>query len=134
MKNTPFMKSKGKNRFIALIAALVALLAVSAALSSRAWGESRGHGSVAAQSPSPYPQSQPPAGFRSEFAEVDGFRMHYVRGGEGSPVVMINGFPEAWSEWRQEMGPLSKTHTVIAVDLRGTGESQVTKGGYQAAQ
>jgi hypothetical protein len=54
------------NRFIALIAALVALLVVSAALSSGAWGESREHGSVAAQSPSPYPQSQPPAGFRSK--------------------------------------------------------------------
>lgn len=60
--------------------------------------------------------------------------MYYVRGGKGSPVVMIHGFPEDWTEWRQEMGPLSKTHTVIAVDLRGTGESQVTKGGYQAAQ
>jgi pimeloyl-ACP methyl ester carboxylesterase len=47
---------------------------------------------------------------------------------------MIHGFPEEWSEWRQEMGPLSKTHTVIAVDLRGYGESQVTEGGYDAAQ
>jgi pimeloyl-ACP methyl ester carboxylesterase len=134
MKNTLFMKSKRKNRFIALIAALTALLAVSAALSSRAWGESREPGSVAAQSPSLYPQSQPPAGFQSEFAEVNGFRMHYVRGGEGSPVVLIHGFPEDWSEWRQEMGPLSKTHTVIAVDLRGTGQSQVTKSGYQTVQ
>ena len=134
MKNTPFMKSKRKNRFIALIAALVALLMVSAALSFRAWAESREHGSVAAQSPSPYPQSQLPAGFRSKYAEVNGFRMHYVQGGKGSPVVMIHGFPEDWTEWRQQMGPLSKSHTVIAVDLRGTGESQVTKSGYQAAQ
>src|SRR4051812_40688515 len=123
------------NRLITLIAALVALLVVSATTSSSgAWGESREHGSVAAQSPSPYPQSLPPAGFRSEYAEVNGFRMHYVRGGKGSPVVMIHGFPEEWSEWRQEMGPLSKTHTVIAVDLRGAGESQVTESGYQAAQ
>jgi pimeloyl-ACP methyl ester carboxylesterase len=60
--------------------------------------------------------------------------MHYLRGGKGSPVVMIHGFPEDWSEWRQEMGPLSMTHTVIAVDLRGAGQSQVTEGGYDAAQ
>jgi len=60
--------------------------------------------------------------------------MHYVQGGKGSPVVMIHGFPEEWSEWRQEMGPLSKAHTVIAVDLRGAGESQVTESGYEAAQ
>ena len=130
----PGIGKRRNNRFIALIAALVALLVVSAALSFRAWAESREHGSVAAQSPSPYPQSQLPAGFRSKYAEVNGFRMHYVRGGKGSPVVMIHGFPEDWTEWRQEMSPLSKTHTVIAVDLRGAGESQVTESGYQAAQ
>jgi pimeloyl-ACP methyl ester carboxylesterase len=32
------------------------------------------------------------------------------------------------------MGPLSKDHTVIAVDLRGTGNSEVTESGYHAAQ
>ncbi|KUJ33513.1 alpha/beta hydrolase [Streptomyces sp. NRRL F-5122] len=122
------------NRLIAFIAALAALLLVSATLSSGAWGESREHRSTAAQSPSPYPQAQPPAGFRSKYAEVNGFRMHYVRGGKGPPVVMIHGFPQSWTEWRQQMVPLSKTHTVIAVDLRGTGNSQVTKSGYDAAQ
>jgi pimeloyl-ACP methyl ester carboxylesterase len=122
------------NRLIALIAALVALLVVSATSSSGAWAESRDHSSVAAQSPSPYPQSQPPAGFRSEYAEVNGFRMHYMQGGKGSPVVMIHGFPQSWAEWRQQMGPLSKDHTVIAVDLRGTGDSQVTESGYESAQ
>jgi pimeloyl-ACP methyl ester carboxylesterase len=122
------------NRFIALIAALVALLMVPVALSSGAWGEGRKHDSVAAQSTSSFPQSKPPAGFQSKFAEVNGFRMHYVRGGKGSPVVMIHGFPENWSEWRQQMVPLSKNHTVIAVDMRGTGESEVTKSGYDTAQ
>jgi pimeloyl-ACP methyl ester carboxylesterase len=122
------------SRHFAFIAALVALLVVSATLSSGAWGESHEHGSVAAQSPSSYPQSQPPAGFQSKYAEVNGFRMHYVQGGKGSPVVMIHGFPQSWTEWRQQMGPLSQTHTVIAVDLRGTGNSEVTESGYQAAQ
>jgi pimeloyl-ACP methyl ester carboxylesterase len=111
------------NRLFAFIAALVALLVVSATLTSKAWAESPG-----------YPQSQPPAGFQSKFAEVNGFRMHYVQGGTGSPVVMIHGFPEDWSEWRQQMIPLAKNHTVIAVDMRGYGESQVTEGGYDAAQ
>jgi pimeloyl-ACP methyl ester carboxylesterase len=121
-------------RPIALIAALVALLVVSAISSSGAWGESREHNPVAAQSPSIYPQSEPPPGFQSKYADVNGFRMHYMQGGKGSPVVMIHGFPQSWVEWRQQMGPLSKTHTVIAVDLRGTGNSQVTESGYDAAQ
>ncbi|WP_028805849.1 alpha/beta fold hydrolase [Streptomyces sp. 142MFCol3.1] len=119
---------------IALIAALIAIMAISITSSSGAWSESRQHGSTAAPSPSAYPQSKPPAGFQSKYAEVNGFRMHYMRGGKGSPVVLIHGFPQTWAEWRQQMGPLSKTHTVIAVDLRGTGNSQVTKSGYQAAQ
>jgi pimeloyl-ACP methyl ester carboxylesterase len=79
-------------------------------------------------------KTRPPAGFRSKYAEVNGFRMHYVQGGSGSPVVLIHGFPQTWAEWRQQMGPLARTHTVIAVDLRGTGDSEVTKSGYQAAQ
>jgi pimeloyl-ACP methyl ester carboxylesterase len=32
------------------------------------------------------------------------------------------------------MTPLAKNHTVIAVDMRGYGESEVTEGGYDAAQ
>ncbi|MFS4091752.1 alpha/beta fold hydrolase [Streptomyces sp. AF1A] len=121
-------------RIIALIATLMAVLAISFTSGSGAWGASHRPGSTAAPSPSSYPQARPPAGFRSQYAEVDGFRMHYVRGGKGSPVVLIHGFPQTWAEWRHQMGPLSRTHTVIAVDLRGTGDSQVTKSGYQAAQ
>jgi pimeloyl-ACP methyl ester carboxylesterase len=123
------------NRPFTLIAALAAfLLVVSATSSSAVQGENDEHVSVTTQSLSPYPQSQPPAGFQSKFAEVNGFRMHYVQGGKGSPVVMIHGFPENWSEWRQQMVTLSKTHTVIAVDMRGAGESEVTKSGYDTAQ
>ncbi|MFF1895525.1 alpha/beta fold hydrolase [Streptomyces sp. NPDC058206] len=60
--------------------------------------------------------------------------MHYLQGGKGSPVVLIHGFPQTWAEWRHQMGPLSKNHTVIAVDLRGAGNSEVTKSGYEKAQ
>lgn len=117
-----------------LVAELAALLAISVTSGSGGWGGSRRRSTMVEPSPSTYPQSQPPAGFRSKYAEVNDFRMHYVQGGEGLPVVMIHGFPQTWAEWRQQMGPISRTHTVIAVDLRGTGNSQVTKSGYQAAQ
>ncbi|MER8155543.1 alpha/beta fold hydrolase [Streptomyces sp. NPDC094472] len=48
--------------------------------------------------------------------------------------MLIHGFRQSWTEWRDQMGPLSKNHTVIAVDLRGAGNSEVTKSGYQKAQ
>ncbi len=122
------------NRLISLIAALVAVLLVSVTASAGAWSESRAHSTATAQSPSAYPQAEPPPGFQSKYAEVNGFRMHYLQGGKGSPVVLIHGFPQTWAEWRHQMGPLSKTHTVIAVDLRGAGNSEVTKSGYEKAQ
>src|ERR1700746_792917 len=53
------------NRIIGLIAALVALLVISATSSPGAWDGSRVHSPGAAQSPPPYPQAEPPAGFQS---------------------------------------------------------------------
>jgi pimeloyl-ACP methyl ester carboxylesterase len=77
---------------------------------------------------------KPPSGFSSHHERVNGFRMHYVRGGKGSPVVLLHGFPQTWSEWRPQMEELAKDHTVIAVDLRGAGDSGVPKKGYDTVQ
>jgi pimeloyl-ACP methyl ester carboxylesterase len=124
---------KGSGLF-AFVAVLAALAVVSATSAVGARDESRVQAAVAEQSSSPYPQSRPPAGFQSKYAQVDGFRMHYLVGGKGSPVVFFHGFPQTWTEWRQQMAALSKDHTVVAVDLRGTGDSEVTASGYQSAQ
>ncbi|MDX3354914.1 alpha/beta hydrolase [Streptomyces sp. ME01-24h] len=119
-------------RIVARIAALTTVLMVSFTASAAAWSQSREDGSGTGQSA--FPQAQPPPGFESKYAEVNGFRMHYVQGGKGSPVVLIHGFPQTWAEWRNQMGPLSKDHTVIAVDLRGMGDSEVTESGYRTEQ
>lgn len=78
--------------------------------------------------------AEPPSGYHSHYANVNGFRMHYLRGGHGSPVVLIHGFPQTWTEWRPQMKELAQKHDVIAVDLRGTGDSGVPKKGYDTAQ
>ena len=77
---------------------------------------------------------KPPSGYRSEFAQVNGFRMHYLRGGSGSPVVLLHGFPQTSAEWRPQLDALARDHTVIAVDLRGTGDSGVPAEGYDTVQ
>jgi pimeloyl-ACP methyl ester carboxylesterase len=71
--------------------------------------------------------------FSSGTATVNGIALHYIRGGEGPPVILIHGFPEDWSEYRAIMPRLAKRFTVIAVDLRGIGGSTATPGGYDAA-
>jgi len=73
------------------------------------------------------------ASFESGSASVNGTTLHYVRGGTGSPVVLIHGFPEDWYEYRKIIPTLAKKFTVVAVDLRGIGGSIPTKNGYEAA-
>jgi pimeloyl-ACP methyl ester carboxylesterase len=72
-------------------------------------------------------------GFASETAMVNGITLHYVRGGNGPPIILIHGFPQDWFEYHSIMPRLAKRFTVIAVDLRGIGGSQATPGGYDAA-
>ncbi|MGW3867030.1 alpha/beta fold hydrolase, partial [Streptomyces sp. NPDC005047] len=72
-------------------------------------------------------------GFRHEFADVDGVRMHYVKGGSGTPVVLIHGWPQTWYGWWPIMPELAKHHTVYAVDLPGLGDSTGSPSGYDKA-
>jgi pimeloyl-ACP methyl ester carboxylesterase len=74
-----------------------------------------------------------PEGFVSELATVNGITLHYVRGGEGPPLILIHGFPQDWFEYHAIMPRLAKQFTVIVVDLRGVGGSTSTQGGYDAA-
>jgi pimeloyl-ACP methyl ester carboxylesterase len=73
------------------------------------------------------------SGFESKFAQANGTRLHYVRGGSGPALILLHGFPEDWYEFRLVMPRLAKRFTVLAVDLRGVGESAPAETGYDAA-
>jgi pimeloyl-ACP methyl ester carboxylesterase len=62
--------------------------------------------------------------------QINGFEMHYVIAGSGSPVVLVHGWPQSWYEWRKIIPALAEKHTVIAVDLRGLGDSGKPLTGY----
>jgi len=70
--------------------------------------------------------------FQHRYATVNGgVRLHYVIGGQGEPVVLLHGWPTSWYEWRRVMPALAEAgHTVIAVDLRGLGDSDRLETGY----
>jgi len=70
------------------------------------------------------------ADFRSEYARVGGTRLHYVAGGTGSPLVLLPGWPQTWWQFRKIMPALARHYRVIAVDLRGMGDSGKPPGGY----
>jgi len=73
------------------------------------------------------------SGFDSRVLKVNGITVHYVRGGQGPPVILLHGFPQDWFEFHSIMPRLAKRFTVIAVDLRGVGESTATGGDFGAA-
>jgi pimeloyl-ACP methyl ester carboxylesterase len=64
-------------------------------------------------------------------ADVNGTRLHYVSAGDhGSPILLVHGFPESWWTFRALLPRLAATHRVIAVDLRGFGDSSHVPGDY----
>ena len=80
------------------------------------------------------PASPTLAGFQQGMVAVPGDSLHFVIGGSGPVLVLLHGWPMTWWEWHTVMPSLAKTHTVIAFDLPGLGNSTVpTSGGYTTA-
>jgi pimeloyl-ACP methyl ester carboxylesterase len=71
-------------------------------------------------------------GFSSGHVDVNGTKLHYVRGGGGPTLLLLHGFPENWSAYSELMPQLAQSFSVIAVDLRGIGRSTATAAGYDA--
>ncbi|MBI2679471.1 MAG: alpha/beta hydrolase [Candidatus Solibacter usitatus] len=67
---------------------------------------------------------------QSHFANVNGVRLHYLAAGSGDPVVLLHGYAQTSHMWRPLIPQLAATHTVIAVDLRGAGQSSTPAAGY----
>ncbi len=70
---------------------------------------------------------------QSRFADVPGVRLHYLIVGQGDPVVLLHGYAQTSHMWRPLMTELARTHTVIAPDLRGIGQSSIPADGYTKA-
>jgi pimeloyl-ACP methyl ester carboxylesterase len=59
-----------------------------------------------------------------EFANINGIKMHYVTIGEGPLIVFLHGFPEFWRSWKHQISFFSKKFKVVALDMRGYGETE----------
>ena len=69
-------------------------------------------------------------GFKDGFADVNGVRLHYRIGGNGSAVVLLHGYTQTGHMWNPIMPRLAEKHTVIVPDLRGEGDSGRPESGY----
>jgi pimeloyl-ACP methyl ester carboxylesterase len=75
-------------------------------------------------------QAQQQMAIEGRFADVNGIRLHYLVAGEGDPAILLHGYAQTSHMWRPLIVQLAKTHTVLAPDLRGFGESSMPDGGY----
>jgi len=59
--------------------------------------------------------------FKSEFAEVNNIKLHYIKAGpeDGKLILFLHGFPQFWYMWRDQLLDLSKNYLTVAPDMRG---------------
>lgn len=76
------------------------------------------------------PAARLPKGFTEKIANVDGVKINYKTGGRGPLVVLLHGYTQTSHMWMPLMSLLAVSHTVIAPDLRGAGNSERAKAGY----
>ena len=61
---------------------------------------------------------------------MDGVPIRYLMAGSGPPVILIHGLGNSAVSWQNNIGPLSETFSVYAIDLPGHGLSAGYDGRY----
>ncbi len=67
----------------------------------------------------------------SQFAKLDGARIHYKSYGKGrDALVLVHGWGCNLDHWRDQIADLSKRNRVLALDLPGHGQSDKPQIAY----
>ncbi|WP_324275576.1 alpha/beta fold hydrolase [Blastococcus brunescens] len=69
----------------------------------------------------------------SEVRVVHGHRRAFIRAGEGPALLLLHGIGNNCQTWAGVIDRLAETHTVIAPDLLGHGNSDKPRGDYSIA-
>ncbi|MCL3820022.1 alpha/beta fold hydrolase [Aeromicrobium wangtongii] len=63
-------------------------------------------------------------GVQHHLDDINGVPLHHVTAGDaGTPFLLIHGWPETWYAFHRLIPLLAARHRVVAVDLRGFGDS-----------
>jgi haloacetate dehalogenase len=61
---------------------------------------------------------------------ANGIRLNVWLGGRGAPLVMLHGYPQTAQMWRKVAPALLDQYCVVCPDLRGYGDSEKPREGY----
>ena len=64
----------------------------------------------------------------------DDVTLHYVEAGEGTPLIIIPSWSLTGAAYKHQLSALSRTRRVIALDMRGHGESSTPETGYRVSR
>jgi pimeloyl-ACP methyl ester carboxylesterase len=62
-------------------------------------------------------------------AEAAGVKLRYLTAGHGPTVILLHGYTQTSRMWRPIIPLLAEKFTVIAPDLPGIGDSEISKDG-----
>jgi haloacetate dehalogenase len=69
-------------------------------------------------------------GMEQRVIRANGIRFNAWLGGKGAPVVMLHGYPQTGQMWRKVAPRLLDEFSVVCPDLRGYGDSDKPRDGY----
>jgi haloacetate dehalogenase len=61
--------------------------------------------------------------FHEHFIDPGEVRLRTQTGGSGPPLLLLHGHPQTQAMWHRVVAPLAERFTVVAMDLRGYGDS-----------
>ena len=73
-------------------------------------------------------------GIHSQYAQLDGYRVHFYEGGEGPPLIFVHGLGAESLNWVPAMLNLRHQFHVYAIDLLGHGDTQRPDIAYSIGQ
>jgi len=69
-------------------------------------------------------------GMEQRVVRANGIRLNTWLGGRGAPVLMLHGYPQTGQMWRKVTPRLLNEFNVVCPDLRGYGDSDKPRDGY----
>jgi non-heme chloroperoxidase len=68
---------------------------------------------------------------RKTFRTSDGAELSYISAGSGQPIMMLHAWSQSAEQFKYQIPVFAEHYQVIAVDLRGHGESEKVPFGYR---